>query len=319
MRKGAYHPIRLAQWCNCGKTLMGIDTKKNMREAGKRLLCIVLSFAVCIFSLLNFEYDSYAVEQSGADMTESTGEQQLEEFEDGPDIDRGDAKKIADFQVDETVKTGETEWKAGTKAGRVFSLYNQDKEIQAYAVELKRGSEDAGYVVVGAEKENAPIIEFRTSGKFLDENLRNGEYLLYDGGINYYKVDEVTNQATSLDGSQVSVSVKDIPTVEDEPKGAAAEENKDEWNMLSNQARSSGGGSTPPTEKKQGDITDPRKYETGYMSIDHQIAPDAALYEYYTMGGLSNKAGSCTPTAAVNLLKYYTLRKRLRRSLFILK
>lgn len=138
--------------------------------------------------------------KSGADMPESTGEQPLEEFEDGPDIDRGDAKKIADFQVDETVKTGETEWKAGTKAGRVFSLYNQDKEIQAYAVELKRGSEDAGYVVVGAEKENAPIIEFRTSGKFLDENLRNGEYLLYDGGINYYKVDEVTNQATSLDG-----------------------------------------------------------------------------------------------------------------------
>lgn len=161
-----------------------------MKEGGKRILCIVLSFAVCVFSLFNFEYDSYAAEQSGAEMTESAEEQQS--GKDEPDIDR----------------------------------------------------EDAGYVVVGAEKENAPIIEFRTSGKFLDEKLQSDEYLLYDGGINYYKVDEVTNQATSLDGSRDSVSVEDIPTIKDEAKDVAAEENKDEWNMLLSQARSSSGESS---------------------------------------------------------------------------
>ncbi len=154
-----------------------------MKIVGKRLLCIVLAVAMFSFSLQDFEVDTYAAEQEVSVTSQSTDDSQRQVAPEGPDINREEAKDIAKFQVDETLKNQETEWKEGTKIRKVYNLYNEKEEICAYAVELKNGTKDAGYVVVGAVEENPPVIEFRTSGKFLDEGLQSDEYLLYDGGI----------------------------------------------------------------------------------------------------------------------------------------
>ncbi len=181
-----------------------------MKIVGKRLLCIVLAVAMFSFSLQDFEVDTYAAEQEVSVTSQSTDDSQRQVAPEGPDINREEAKDIAKFQVDETLKNQETEWKEGTKIRKVYNLYNEKEEICAYAVELKNGTKDAGYVVVGAVEENPPVIEFRTSGKFLDEGLQSDEYLLYDGGISYYKVDKDTKEATNIETDKEHFSLDDI-------------------------------------------------------------------------------------------------------------
>lgn len=189
-----------------------------MKNVGKRLLCIILAFAMFGFSLQSFEVDTYAAEQEVSGINQSTGDSQKQEAPEEPDINKEEAKDIAEFQVDETLVNQETDWREGTKIRKVYNLYNEKEEICAYVVELKNGSEDAGYVVVGAVEENPPIIEFQTSGRFLDEKLQSNEYLLYDGSINYYKVDKDTKKATNIETDKESFSIEDIESDQEESK-----------------------------------------------------------------------------------------------------
>lgn len=282
-------------------------TKKSMKVAGKRILCVVLSFAIFCFSLQSFEYESYAAEKNVGALNNVVKDLQLDES----DISEVDAERIADFQVDEVVESGGTDWEEGTKVKKTYPVYDGKKEICAYVVELKRGSEDAGYVVVGVGEENPPIIEFKTSGRFLDKKLQSNEYLFYDGSIDYYKVNEDTNRALNVENDQSSISVEEINS-EDDEEDAITEENKNEWKAIREKVKL--GGSAPP--KNGGVNTSPSAYESGYTSITRKTAPDASLYSYFVMTDFSS-GGVCVPTAVINLFKYYTDRKRLKTSLLL--
>ena len=279
-----------------------------MKVVGKRLLCIVLAVAMLSFSLQDFEVDTYAAEQEVPETSQSTEDFQRKVVPEEPDINREEAKDIAEFQLDETLKNQKTEWKEGTKIRKVYNLYNEKEEICAYAVELKNGTKDAGYVVVGALEENPPIIEFRTSGKFLDEGLQSDEYLLYDGGIGYYKVDKDTKEATNIETDKEQFSLDDIEG-EREESGTESEkeEVQEEWTAVRRVV-----GSNPPIT---GDVnTSPYQYESGYTSVQRKTVPDTGCYTYF----VSTDIGStCIPTAMCNWLKYYTDRKRMKSSLLL--
>ena len=284
-----------------------------MKVVGKRLLCIVLAVAMFGFSLQDFEVDTYAAEQEVPETSQSTEDFQRKVVPEEPDINREEAKDIAEFQLDETLKNQETEWKEGTKIRKVYNLYNEKEEICAYAVELKNGTKDAGYVVVGAVEENPPIIEFRTSGRFLDEELQDDEYLLYGGGIGYYKVDKDTKEVINIETDDEYFSLDDI---EDEKEEFGTEGEKkeiqEEWTAVKKSAKV--GSSKPPTS---GDVnTSPYQYESGYKSVTRKTAPDATCYRYFVTTDLG-PGGLCVPTAVCNLLKYYTERKRMKSSLLI--
>ena len=282
-----------------------------MRQVGKRFLCIVLSFAILNFGLQNYEVELYAAEKRAIETSKDVECPQTEEASNEPVVDKKDAKKIAEFQVDETVKREETDWKPGTKVRKVYNLYDDQKEICANAVELKHGNKDAGYVVVGAGEEYSPIIEFKTSGRFLDESLQSGEYLLYDGNIDYYKVNQDTDQATNIESEKQSFSMDKLARKEKKSKNITKEKSS-EWKAI--KERVSFESSNPPT---RGDVnTNPGNYESGYNSITRATVPDAVCYKFFEMEEFG-PGGICTPTAACNLLKYYMDRKRMKSSLLI--
>lgn len=284
-----------------------------MKIVGKRLLCIILAVAMFGFSLQSFEVDTYAAEQDVPGISQVTEDFQRQEVPEEPDINKKEAKDIAEFQVDETLKNQETDWKEGTTIRKVYNLFNEKEEICAYAVELKNGTKDAGYVVVGAIEENPPIIEFRTSGRFLDEKLQSDEYLLYDGGISYYKVDEDTNEATNIETRKDSFSLDNVAGVQ-EVSEQKAEEIKSEWRAISGSALV--GSSTPPTDGTEGPVTNLSKYESGYTSVMSRIAPYATSYTYFITTDFG-PGGICAPTAVCNLFRYYVGRKRMKKSLLI--
>ncbi len=284
-----------------------------MKIVGKRLLCIILTIAMIGFSLQSFEVDAYAAEQEVQGICQSLEDSQRQEVPEEPDINKEEAKDIAEFQVDETLKNQEIEWGEGTKIRKVYNLYNEKEEICAYAVELENGTKDAGYVVVGAVEENPPIIEFRTSGRFLDERLQSDEHLLYDGGINYYKVDEDTNEATNIETKKESFSLDDVVSVQEVFEQSRTEEIKSEWDAVRKSARL--GSSTPPTKGTEY-VTNPSIYESGYTSVTSKIAPDATSFTYFVTTDFG-PGGICVPTAACNLLRYYVGRKRMKKPLLI--
>ena len=280
-----------------------------MKIVGKRLLCVILAVAMFGFSLQSFEVYTYAAEQEVPGINQSIEDSQRQETPEEPDINKEEAKDIAEFQVDETLENQETDWREGTKIRKVYNLYNEKEEICAYAVELKNGSEDAGYVVVGAVEDNPPIIEFQTSGRFLDEKLQSDEYLLYDGSINYYKVDKATKKAINIETDKESFSIEDIESDQEESKNDTAGI-KEEWKEIKKQTGV--GNSAPPTNG--GEILNPNQYENGYTSVIRRTAPDATFYRYFEMTDFG-PGGICVPTAACNLLKYYMERKRLKQSI----
>lgn len=282
-----------------------------MKIVGKRFLCIALSFAILCFSLQSYELESFAAEKTPSDTELETVDLSVDRAEDEPEIDKESAKDIAEYQVEETIENGGTDWDPGIQVRKVYNLYDEQKELCAYAVELKQGSKDAGYVIVGADEEHPPIIEFRTSGRFLDEKLQSEEYLLYDGNINYYKVNENTSQATNIGNEKEKLFVDELDC-EGNKTNEAAEEISNEWAAIKEQTGV--GSSVPPTSG--GVNTNPGAYESGYTSINHATAPDSTLYTYFTMSQFG-PGGICVPTAACNLLKYYTDRKRLKSSLLL--
>lgn len=284
--------------------------KSHMKVIGKRFLCLLLAFAILSFSFQDYQFEVYAAGKN-VDKTSAEPLKNTEGLNTEPEVDREDAREIAEFQVEETIQRGETSWKSGTKVRRVYNLYDEQKQICAYAVELKKGDKDAGYVVVGADEEHPPVIEFCTSGKFLDDNLKSDEYLLYDGNIDYYKVEEDTNQATNIENEAESISVDDIDT-EGEISESVKAKISDEWEAWKENVPV--GSSTPP---ESGDvITNTAQYESGYDSINYKIAPDAMNYQYHVMSDFG-PGGICVPTAACNLLKYYVDRKRMKNSVLL--
>lgn len=91
-------------------------------------------------------------------------------------ITKNYANKIAEYQVNKTIGKKSGKWQQNTSINKTYNLYNEDGNVVAYAVELSNQNDEAGYVVIGANEENPPVIEFKTSGKFLKRHLGSNEY-----------------------------------------------------------------------------------------------------------------------------------------------
>lgn len=219
-------------------------------------------------------------------------------------IQKREAKEIANFHLNvaedhrEGKRTKENKWSDDTKISKTYPLYDSEEKLCAYAFELKDSGEDAGYVVVGANEEYSPIIEYATSGKFYDGELKESEYLLYDGTLGYYKTSETSDVVSDI--RDKGHTCKKIKTRK------SREKHTEEWQNISEQLILDSS-SNPPTS---GDaITNPGAYESGYVAVNHGEARNYNLVTYFSTLDFPGYSNHCTPTAATNLLLYWNERK----------
>lgn len=196
------------------------------------------------------------------------------------------------------------------------TLYNLDDEVTAYKFNVVDIDGDySGYVIAGASRDVAPIIEYSCSdaASFIDAAekaiLTTGDTakLYYDGGLDYY-IEKSDDTATTL--FDVSVK-KEVSDSKSELKAAKQKSRsvgegvkfEKEWdNAL-------GAASNPPTNTY---ISDPLDYESGYTGYTMKYIAGATANMYRLMSSFSNGCGyHCGPTAATNLcILNYQLNKK---------
>lgn len=94
----------------------------------------------------------------------------------------------ANVYAEETNTTGCWEW--DIVVNRVEPLYSPKETIEAYYVELRDGQDrNSGYVIVGANRWQSPIIEMSIVSAFLPAKVRyeeKGSKIYCLGGIDYW-------------------------------------------------------------------------------------------------------------------------------------
>ncbi len=171
---------------------------------------LVLKRIFCLFII--FSFILFGISQNGIVVQGKSHPSKRMNYKNA--ILKSEAKEIAKFHLDaaedkEGKRTKGNKWSDNTKISKTYPLYDSEEKLCAYAVELKDSGEDAGYVVVGASEEYSPIIEYATSGKFYEGELKGSEYLLYDGTLGYYKTSETSDMVSDIrDKGQTYKKVK---------------------------------------------------------------------------------------------------------------
>lgn len=77
-----------------------------------------------------------------------------------------DALKVAKVHIINMICKDESiSWAQGVKVEKVQELYNLDDEISAYYISLaNEDGDERGYVIVSAEEDKIPIIEYAVNG-----------------------------------------------------------------------------------------------------------------------------------------------------------
>lgn len=184
-------------------------------------------------------------------------------------------------------------------------LYNADQEISGYLVNFKNEEGIPGYIVVNADKEKSPIVEFSTSNEHpLDiakENLDlESKAYNYLGGIDYAITDEKESYILE-EGSIEKITKEDLENTEENLSNIEKEENKEEWETI---LENKSGSSNPPTGKL---ITRPADYESNWQDCTYDYCYKMGN-NYFIMGDFPGYSKHCSPTAGTNLCKYWTLR-----------
>lgn len=79
-------------------------------------------------------------------------------------------------------------WDKDTKIDTITELYDENENISSYCVSLvNKYGNDVGYIVLGANSDTPPIIEYSTTGKFFIDDLQKGYYF---GGVDYFIKDK---------------------------------------------------------------------------------------------------------------------------------
>lgn len=236
-----------------------------------------------------------------------------------------DALKVAKVHIINMICKDESiSWAQGVKVEKVQELYNLDDEISAYYISLaNEDGDERGYVIVSAEEDKIPIIEYAVNGEsFLDvayedvmknKNARSIQskktyYLgnqIYafelkeDGDSSFYKI---------LDDGVSQCSISDL-TMESDEKNLKYKNiwnnYKQEYNNLSKNGNVTRG-SNPPDDG--GFITKPSDYESGYNNYFAYTISNG-WQAYFIMTDFSY-GGVCAPTAATNLCYYWALRNQ---------
>lgn len=238
-------------------------------------------------------------------------------------VDIDEAKKIAFAQVVSDMKVNkEKSWQSVVNLNKITTLYDLDNNPSAYLFELtNEDSQPSGYIIVGADKGYAPIIEYSYSGKvFLNEALeksknpkknRKNSKIYYLKGLNFLVENTYSDGVqNTYDVSTFDESNKNFKEVKktdfkkislnDFDKNAY----KNDWENLLNIYSSNPptSGTTPITQ------TSLANYEKGFTS-----SRQVNVYRYDSTGysivnDFKDPRTACAPTAAVNLFRYWYAR-----------
>lgn len=271
---------------------------KGIQNATKRVFCLFMIFAFILFG----------ISQNSVICLGKPDESKKMDYKNL--IKKSEAKEIANLHLDaaedhmDGKRTKGNKWSDKTQISKTYPVYDTEEKLCAYAFELKDSGEDAGYIVVGANEEYSPVIEYATSGKFYDGELKASEYLLYDGTIGYYKTSKESDVVVDInDKNQKYRKVK---------QKIQRKKHEEEWENISEQLTYVAS-STPPNSG--GEITNPGAYESGYVSVNRGGATNYDRVMYFSTSDFPNYDKHCSPTAATNLLLYWNERKTLKVSL----
>lgn len=127
-------------------------------------------------------------------------------------ISISEAKQMAWLQVNSVREQKQDigEWSSNLKIENTQNLYDCDNNITAYCINfVDKDNNDCGYVVVGANDDYDPIVEFATSGDFFTEK---GEKTYYLGEYDYFvqKTDDVNvlenvSDKTNIEDKYISI------------------------------------------------------------------------------------------------------------------
>lgn len=237
------------------------------------------------------------------------------------------AEEVAIFHVKSVMATNEdSPWNSGVRISQRKAMFDINNEISAYYLELEnKNKEPAGYIVVGANMGEFPIIEYSDMGvSFLDMGLQNtkskieedsglnvkenSSKVLYLGNLFYAVEHTMENEETiTYDITTSDCSKMELSDITDKNTDDLADIIQEAWNFYETNT----GGSNPP-DSGEDFITNPSNYESGYDSVNHFIITNGARY-YNTMTDFADSnAKVCAPTAATNLCKYWYLRDTSR-------
>lgn len=197
---------------------------------------------------------------------------------------------------------------------KVECFYNSNQEVSAYYMPvIDANGTSRGYVIVSANKEEYPIIEYSFDGTFymeeaLDKIAENegistlaeeNADIFYLGGLCYATNIDKTAYIVNDSGYEKVSSLDTLETDNTNLSNGDKANIHAEWEALEIVS----GGSNPPVGQF---ITAPDNYESGYSSKTADYCAGMGS-SYYIMTDFSS-GGVCTPTAGTNLCLYWTRR-----------
>ena len=172
------------------------------------------------------------------------------------------------------------------------TIYETQGVPSAYKFDII-GEDDSyhGYIVIGAQEEYAPVIEYSISENkgFLDSAEANEE-IYYVGGYDYFAVNEDTGVVKDL-STHEEVQSASINTYNN---SIGASDYSDMWETIYN-----------AYEKKAIEsryIKDPSPLEEGYQSLNIRNIPYAMKAPYVKTSDFNASKNACGPVAATNLM-----------------
>ena len=230
---------------------------------------------------------------------------------DASSISEVTAFSIAEHHIASLLLLGDSEdigaWHWGMFLCRAVPMYDANDNVSSYYLACKNNNgDDIGYVVVGANTDYAPIIEYATGGQFqavqLAEKLAlnskksaSAMDIYYDGSVSYFIRTGAEKFASIQNGSIEECSRSQLAAHAITVSYAA------EW-VLWGPLIAQSKGSNPPTSGS--DISNPDSYETGYSKKTSVSVPSSTGFSFSIVGDFAG-TNHCAPLAATNLMKYY--------------
>lgn len=117
------------------------------------------------------------------------------------DLSIQEAKKMVWLQVNSVIEGNQDVgmWSSDMEVSDCKRLYDCNNNVTAYCVSFNNeNGENCGYVVVGADENVAPIVEFATEGEFFSQN---NERVYYFGEYDYYVNSGKGDQLENISGN----------------------------------------------------------------------------------------------------------------------
>ena len=211
------------------------------------------------------------------------------------DIDYDDATKIAEQ------KSIELSDNTCGNLVNIKPLYNLQGTVYGYYYQYQYF-----YIVIGVNKSDVPIIEYGENQFFINNVIEtqdlspdNVEYL-YLGNLCYGY--SYNNEYYKITEGSVEKITDTVYYAETEMKNTS--EIEEQWQILDCIIDENSDGNSTYVS---GEIKNPLDYEKYYYSSSSKNVP-SYNYVYEVMSTFTGYTDHCSPTAAVNLLKYWYLR-----------